>query len=179
MLVLNTLVNQVKFSTENFSKSQENELMERIKIKINPFDLKINQLKQYLIAAKTNDENIKKILLQSKAEIMNNIKERPKPEGLYDFSVYNVNITNELLEVLTNEQFIDYKNYYDLMHPIIENLNTYNNYKYRYGYAKDIFNKARTLKPNSFSEYKDYEDKILIECGCAFDKTIKRELIIR
>lgn len=178
-LVLNKLMNQIRLSTKNFTKNQEIELLIRIKQKINPFELKVKQIKQVLIASKVNDSIIVSEISKMKIENEKNKKEHIKVSGLYEFSVYNISFTNELLEVLTNEQFVDYKRYYDLMHPVVETLTSFNNNKYRYGYAKQILEKEHVLKTNSFTEYKKYADKIILDCGCPFDETIKRELIIR
>lgn len=178
-LVLTKLMSQIRLSTKNFTKNQEVELLTRIKQKINPFELKIKQTKQILIQSKVNDSTIASEISKMKIENKKNKKENIRIAGLYEFSVYNVSFTNELLEVLTNEQFADYKRYYDLMHPVVETLTSFNNNKYRYGYAKQILEKENVLKSNSFTEYKKYADKIILDCGCPFDETIKREAIIR
>lgn len=172
-LVLKTLMNQIRLSTKNFTKNQEAELFRRIKGKINPFELEINQLKETLTVSKISDSIILRIVSEAKNENKISTKPQSKVEGLYEYSIYNVNFTNELLEILTNEQFIDYKNYYDVFHPIVETYNRYYNNKYRYGYSKDILERLGVLKSNNLSEFKDYENKILIDCGCPPDKTIR------
>jgi hypothetical protein len=178
-LVLNTLINQIKLSTKDFTKSQELNLIQRIKQKVNPYILKEKQIKTALIAAKVNDSILVNTLLQSKTEYLKNKKESLEIEGLYEFTIYGISVTNELLEILTNDQFIDYKKYNDLMNPIIETLNSYNNNKHRYQYAKEFLEKTEVLKTNDFKAYNNYVNKIILDCGCPFDETIKREMKIK
>lgn len=178
-LVLNTLINQIRLSTKDFTKSQELKLLERIKQKIDPYSLKEKQLKTALLAGKVNDSIIASTLLLSKIEYQKTKKEYKKPEGVYEFGVYGVSITNELLEILTNRQFVDYKKYNDLMYPIVETLNGYNNNKYRYSYTKDVLEREGIIKTYNFKAYGDYIKKLVEECGCPFDETIKSEVIIR
>lgn len=173
-LVLNTLINQIKLSTKDFTKSQELNLFQRIKQKINPYSLIEKQLKTALIAAKVNDSLMASSLLQSKIEYQKNKKEYVNPKGLYDFTVYGISVTNELLEVLTNDQFIDFKKYNDMMNPVIETFNNYNNNKYRYEYAIYVLKKENVLKYYDYKAYNNYVNKIVKECGCPFDETIKR-----
>ena len=169
-LVLKTLISQIGFATKNLTKTQESKLFEKIKYKINPGLLIQEQLKSKLIAAKVKDSDIQAALAQSKIENNKSSKISTKPEGLYSFSVYNVSVTDELLNILTNEQFVNYKNYIDLWYPIIETQNTYNNNKYRYNYGKDILEKGGLIKERDHAGYADYVSKKIQACGCKDSK---------
>lgn len=173
-LVLKKLINQIKVSTKNFTEGQEIKLLYRIKEKLKPFEsiksqlkttFKENKLSDSIIKASINELNLKE---EKYKNDMSNIT------GLYEYKVYNTSITNELLEVLTNEQFIDYKKYNDIMNPIVETLNPIYNNKYRYNYGKEILEKEGEINKNDNKGFKNYINKILEDCGCPFDKTIKR-----
>lgn len=154
-LVLKSLMNQIRTSTDDFTKNQESQLLRKITKKINPFQFKEKLIKESLIARKVNDSVIKNILLKSRIENQQSLinqKSCEKPEGNYEFKVYGVSINNELLEVLTNNQFISYKMYVDLYLP-----NTNNGDRdFRYGYGKEILIREGIIMPfdtAAFSEY--------------------------
>lgn len=176
-LVIKKFIDWVNQATGGITKSQEFRLIEQIRIKINPvkylFD-KGNNSKikdstfnsQFKIALKENEDLNKKII---------------KFNGNYDLFIYGANITNDLLDVLTNKQFINYKNFTDALYPICDANNVFNSE--RYYYYKDVLEKESFFKstnPNDKSkEFNEYQKKILTECGCPFDETVKREMIIR
>ena len=154
-LVLKSLMNQIRTSTGDFTKNQESQLLRKITKKINSFQFKEKLMKESLIARKVNDSVIKSILLKSRIENQQSLinqKSCEKPEGNYEFKVYGVSINNELLEVLTNNQFISYKKYVDLYLP-----NTNNGDRdFRYGYGKEILIREGIIMPfdtAAFSEY--------------------------
>lgn len=155
-LVLKTLTNQIKFATKDFTIGQELRLIDKVYHKIKPYEAlkKMNQRNDILLLKTKEEEYIKG---------MTNVT------GFYEYKIYGVSITNELLEILTTEQFIDYKKYIDVRKPMIETrLNFYNN-KYRYRYGYEIVEKEGG-KPGNYFEY---SNKILEECGCLYDETVK------
>lgn len=157
-LVLKTLTNQIKFATKDFTTGQELKLIDKVYHKIKPYEAlkKMNQ---------KNESDI--LLLKTKEEEY--IKGMTNVTGFYEYKIYGVSITNELLEILTTEQFIDYKKYIDVRKPMIETrLNFYNN-KYRHRYGYEILEKEGG-KPGNYFEY---SNKILEECGCLYDETVK------
>lgn len=169
-LVIKSLLNQVKSCVKNFTTEQENKLKERIEQKINPYKLLYSQLK----STSLNDTVIKSIVLKDKLEKEEFKNKFFSEDKIYDFILYKTNITNELLEVLTNDQFLDYKNYIDVMYPIIETLNSSNNNKYRFELGKDIIENEKSINIKDLQNSDSYKNKILEDCGCPFDKTIKR-----
>lgn len=157
-LVLNTLIKQIKLATKNLSAGQETRLLNQIKQKINPF------------------ESFKKVKnLNSKDTDLLQTKEREynlgmlNVNGFYEYKIYNVSITNELLQVLTTEQFVNYKNFIDLWKPQVETLlSSYSN-KYRYTYGIEIVKKEGI----KYKHYMYFKDKILEDCGCPYDETVE------
>ncbi|GAA3755117.1 hypothetical protein [Flavobacterium ginsengiterrae] len=141
LLVIKTMINQIGFAVKTLTKEQQEELTIRLNFKINPDKLLEEQLGNTLTAAKVKESDIKIALAQSRAENKKRVKENVKQTGLYSFNIYNVSTTEELIDILTSQQFSDYKNYIDLWYPIIETQNNYNNNKYRYNYGKDILEK--------------------------------------
>ncbi|WP_374505774.1 hypothetical protein [Flavobacterium sp.] len=157
-LVLKTLINQIKFATKDFTTGQELRLKNKVYHKIKPYEAlkKIKQKKESDI-----------LLLKTKEEEY--FKGLTNVTGFYEYKIYGVSITNELLEILTTEQFIDYKKYIDVRKPMIETrLNFYNN-KYRNRYGYEIIEKEGG-KPGNYFEY---SNKILEDCGCFYDETVK------
>lgn len=165
-LVLKTMIDQIKFATKSLTKTQGTRLFERIKQKINPDQLIEKQLRKVLIESKVKESDIQAALVKRKID--NNIATKviDKSDGLYLFNVYKVSVIDELLDILTNKQFIDYKNYIDLLYPIIETQNSYNNNKYRYNYGKDILQKNGMIKEHDPFAFTDYVRKKLHACGC-------------
>lgn len=88
----------------------------------------------------------------------------------YDFRLYNTNLTSDLIDILTNQQFIDYKNYIDTYYPVEYSLNKnflnvkrviYGKEKLtNYGVVSDVKNEK---KLPTFSQY---IIQVLFECGC-------------
>ncbi|MFH6987874.1 hypothetical protein ACHRVW_09025 [Flavobacterium collinsii] len=165
-LVLRTMVGQIKSATKKLTKMQEIKLFEGLKRKINPYGLFEEELRKALISGKVKESDIQ--VAQEKRKIVNSKTAEviDKPEELYLFSVYDVNVTDLLLSILTNQQFIDYKNYIDLLYPIIETQNRYINNKYRYNYGKDILQKKGIIKEHDPSAFTNYVRKKLQDCGC-------------
>lgn len=157
-LVLKTLINQIKFATKDFTTGQGLRLMDHVYHKINPYE-SLKKIKP------KNESDI--YFLKTKEEEY--IKGMTNVTGLYEYKIYGVSITNELLEILTTEQFVDYKKYIDVRKPMIETrLNSYNN-KNRHRYGYEIVEKEGG-KPGNYFEY---SNKILEECGCSFDETVE------
>ncbi len=171
-LVLKTLMNQIKFSTKDFTKGQEVKLTDRIKQKINPFEIIKNQLMIAFKSNKSNDSIIRTNLNELKVKELEFKDAMSNVVGNYEYKIYNVSISNELLEILTNDQFIAYKKYIDLMEPVIETLNTYNNNKYRHGYGKEILIREGIIKPYDTAAFAEYIKQKVKDCGCPFDETI-------
>lgn len=157
-LVVNTLIKQVKLATKGFTTGQETSLLNRVKLKINPYEsLKKDKTSSDsgIAFLKTKEEEYKKGMLNV--------------SGFYEYKIYDVSITNELMEILTNEQFNDYKKYIDLWKPSVETaLSLYNN-KYRYTYGIEIVNKEGI----KYKHYSCFTDKILEDCGCPYDETVE------
>jgi uncharacterized protein involved in tolerance to divalent cations len=171
-LVIKTFINQVKSAVRELSKEQEEKLIERIKFKLNPIE------SLYKLNKKIIDVNTRAFIVKSKEENQAANKKNIKYQGDYDFFIYDINITNDLLTILTNKQFQDYKNYIDIRFPII-NVNDFIRSS-RYEYGREILEKEKIINPkNYYLEYKNYSQKILSDCGCPFDESIKREIIIR
>ena len=145
---------------------QEIKLFEGLKRKINPYGLFEEELRKALISGKVKESDIQVALEKRKLVNSKTAEVIDKPEGLYLFSVYDVNVTDLLLSILTNQQFIDYKNYIDLLYPIIETQNSYINNKYRYNYGKDILQKKGIIKEHDPSAFTNYVRKKLQDCGC-------------
>jgi hypothetical protein len=157
-LVLKTLINQIKLATKDFTSEQESKLINRIKQKINPFEefKKIKSGSESDISfLKTKDEEYKKGVLNV--------------TGFYEYKIYNVSITNELLEILTTQQFTDYKKFIDLWTPPVEIMMLSYNNKYRYTYGKEIVKKEGI----KYKHYMYFTDKILEDCGCPYDETVE------
>ncbi|GIQ60555.1 hypothetical protein Flavo103_36910 [Flavobacterium collinsii] len=165
-LVLRTMVGQIKSATKKLTKMQEIKLFEGLKRKINPYGLFEEELRKALISGKVKESDIQVALEKRKIVNSKTAEVIDKPEGLYLFSVYDVNVTDLLLSILTNQQFIDYKNYIDLLYPIIETQNSYINNKYRYNYGKDILQKKGIIKEHDPSAFTNYVRKKLQDCGC-------------
>ena len=171
-LILRKLIDFVNQATGGISINQENKLLEKIKIKINPIkyitditnkgkikdSLYNNDIKK---AIKENDDANKKVI---------------KIEGNYDFNIYNANIINELLDILTNQQFVNYKNFVDVLFPICETNNVFKTE--RYFISKDLLIEKKFFNAKNLNEeniaFNKYSQKILTDCGCVFDQTIKQ-----
>lgn len=138
MLVLKTLVNQVRLATINFTSGQEKKLIEKIKNKINTYNTKEQEYKNFWL----------------------NIR------GFYEYKVYDASITNELLEILTTEQFNDYKKFIDIRKPVVETLISNYNNKYRYLYIGNKNKEEEKIKLRTVNQ-------VLEECGCPYDETIE------
>jgi len=173
-LVLKTLVNQIRIATKDFSIGQELKLISIIKQKLNPFkEVKKSLTAQFNDSIKNiYDQEIKKMTYE-------NQKNLSKISGNYEYKIYGVSITNELLEIFTNKQFIDYVNYINLLRPAEDSLNVDTNKKYRYDYGIEVLKREAIVKNNSFKELQDYKNKFLEDCGCPFDTSVKREIILR
>ncbi|OAZ04691.1 hypothetical protein [Flavobacterium succinicans] len=178
-LILKKLISQIRVSTKNFSDGQEAKLLYRINEKLKPFENIRNQLKKTFKENRSSDSIIKANIDELNLKEDKYKKDRSNTIGLYEYKVYGSSITNELLEVLTDGQFIDFKKYIDIMNPIVETLNPVYNNKYRYNYGKEILEKENTINKNDNKAFKEFKSKILNDCGCPFDETIKREIIIR
>lgn len=171
-LVLKKMVDWVNLASGGITKEQQNILNKKIKIKIDPISYMENEIsrttnKRFHISQNERKEN---------EEAQKNII---KFNGSYDYSLYGVNITNELLEILTIDQFERYRNYIDVLFPP-DDFRSKNMFQtFRNNYSIIVLRKEGLLKTDSYSEYENFTNKILSECGCPFDETIKRELIIR
>ncbi len=174
-LVLKSLVNEIRNATKDFSKGQELKLVSTIKQKLNPFPF----FKKTPKSQKLNDSIVKIQETEIKKIIDEHQKHLSKVIGNYEFKIYGVSITNELLEIFTNKQLVDYINYNNLMRPALDTLVFQYNRWYRYSYGKEVLIKAGIIKNDSYKEFQNYSNKILEECGCPFDESIKRETIIR
>jgi hypothetical protein len=168
LLVLKTFINQIKQAVGEISKEQEQKLIERIKIKLNPFDFLYKDIK---------DVKIKELILKSKEKSEEAKKKIIRYEGNYDFLIYNVNITDDLLTVLTNKQFQDYKNYNDIRFPVIEVNDIFRSKRYEYG--REILQKEKLINLGDYKNYDKYANKIVSDCGCPFDQTVTREIMIK
>jgi hypothetical protein len=168
ILVLKTFINQVKHAVREISIEQEEKLIKRIKIKLNPFDFLYKDVK---------DLKFKELILKSKEESEDAKKKIIKYEGNYDYFIYGINITDDLLNILTNKQFQDYKNYIDIRFPVIETNDFFRSTRYEYG--REILQKEKLIELNDYKNYDRYVNKILTDCGCPFDGTVKREILIK
>lgn len=176
-LIIKKFVDQIKTATLGFSKDQENKLINRIKDKLNPSEYIYNKF--YKMHDK--DSKLKPSLVKS----IDNISVNPKIttfKGDYEFTIYNINIIQDLLEILTNKQFQDYKNYLDLYFPVVyddDNLLKAERYTYGIETFKKEFNVEVKHKLELQVEYAKYFEKQFGSFDCEFDSTIKRETIIR
>lgn len=168
-IVLNAFMNQIKDACMSFSKTQEKKLLEKIKIKISPFDYLQKTVYK-------NSKQTAELLQKSKEEDQEYRGKIIKLSGSYDFYLYDVNITNELIEVLSNDQFIAYKNYIDIYYPLVETNDVFKSARYQV--AIEALAKAKNIKSKSYNEFQKFSEKILLDCGCPFDETIKRKIII-
>lgn len=163
MLVLKTLVNQVRVATKNFTKGQESKLLERIINKITPF----NWLTKKLISNYSlNEPERKKYLNDLKIKEQEYKNGMLNVRGFYEYKVYDVSITNDLLETLTSEQFNDYKKYIDIRKPVVETLISNYNNKYRHLYIGNKNKEEEKMELKTVNQ-------VLEECGCPYDETIE------
>jgi hypothetical protein len=164
-LVFKTLINQIRVATKGFTTGQELKLLDRIKQKINPFQEAIKHFKSNLKHRISNDS----IISIFKTKEQEYKKQMANIIGFYEYKIYDVSITNELLEILTNEQFNDYKKYIDIWKPFVESvLVSYNN-RHRYSYGVEILVKEGVKNESDIST----KEKILEDCGCPLDLTIE------
>jgi hypothetical protein len=175
-LILKKFIDQIKVATSGFSKSQEVKLIDRIRDKLNPTEYFYNKFSKMY----DTDSKLKASLTKNKKEEVN--QKAMLFKGNYNFYVYEINIIQDLLEILTDKQFQDYKNYIDLYFPIVyddDNLLTTE----RYTYGIETFKKEMKIKvKNNYTlkeEYNKYVEKNFIMNDCPLDKSIKREVIIR
>lgn len=172
VLVLRKMVEWVSIVSGGLTKEQGDRLNKRIKIKIDPISYMEDEIR------KTTNKPFH-ISQNERKENHEAIKKVVKFSGAYDYLLYDVNITNELLEILTMDQFEKYKNYIDALFPI-DDLGSKNMFRtFRNNYSIIFLRKEGLLKTDSSNEYQNLTNKILLECGCPFDETVKRELIIR
>lgn len=153
-LILNTFINQIKIAVKDISKSQESQLRKRLNIKINPYD--------YYLKGKITDS----IINELKEKNTEYHKNKLKIQGEYDFMLYGENITNELLSVLTEKQFLLYKNYIDTVYPLIETNTTNPLNSKRFHFTHYLLVKKKIIRENSFGDYNSYVKNILSKCGC-------------
>ena len=174
-IILKSLINEIKSVAKDFSSGQELKLMNAIKSKINPFE----QVKKMLKKQKLNDSiaKINELELEKMNEELK--KSFSKIVGIYEFKIYGVSITNELLEVLTTKQLVDYINFNNLYRPTLDTQVLKYNKIYRYSYGKEVLSKEGIIKNDNAKEFQNYSNKMLEDCGCPFDESIKREVIIR
>ncbi|WP_347053575.1 hypothetical protein [Flavobacterium olei] len=171
-LVIKKMAEWVNLASGGITKEQESNLIRRIKNKIDPLT--------YLegVMSKATD-NKYRISANERIEYNEAEKKVIKFTGAYDYLIYGANITNELIDVLTVKQFENYKNYVDIYFPA-ENQDAKNIFKtFRSNYSIAVLRKDGFLKTDSYGDYENFANKILSECGCPFDSTVKRELIIR
>ncbi|MFH6987871.1 hypothetical protein ACHRVW_09010 [Flavobacterium collinsii] len=174
-LILKKYINQIKLATSGLSKEQEIKLTDRIKSKLHPTEY-FNS-KYYKIHG--TDLELKSSLNQNKKGYMNHTDMLLR--GDYNFYVYGIDVTQDLLEILTDKQFLDYKNYNDLFFPIVDDDNLLITERYSFGI--EVFKREVDLRLKSKvqlqREYNKYFEKEFGPFDCPFDETIKRELIIR
>lgn len=163
-LVLKTLINQIKEATITLTTEQEKQLTHRIKSKLNPIEyLHKGQLTEWKKDSTFNNLYNKSKLEQKRCE---NIL--TKITGHYDFMIYNVSINNELLEVLSNKQFQDYKNYIDIRFPIINPQVLF--FSDRYTYGLEVLLKEKIILKDDVISFENFTNKIIEECGCPIDE---------
>ncbi len=165
-LVIKTFMNQIKLATLSFTEEQETKLGNMIRVKINPFLFLQNKMGKF-----SNEKNAKDLIEKSKKENEEALNKVIKFKGDYDFSIYGVSVLNELLEVLSNKQFQDYKDFQDIYFPIVELNNPFSST--RYSYAMEV------LEREGYKDYNNYVENILNQCGCPYDESIKREIKFR
>jgi hypothetical protein len=156
VLIINSFINQVRHATNTLEKNQEIELRKRISAKINPYN--------YFFKDNLNDSTKTKIIAQLKKENMEAKKKMLNLYGKYDFLLLGSNITNELLEVLTEKQFIDYKNYIDIVYPTIETSNFFK--PSRYNFSITLLENEKKINQNDNGSFNAYVKKLLSNCGC-------------
>ncbi len=169
IFILKKLASQIKAAVIDFTPGQELILIEKIQNKLNPLIYKQKLMQEQLKQFNVSDTLISSVKLQDKLEKNNEKQIKPNIEGINEFKVYDISITNELLEVLTSDQFIKYKNYIDLFNPVVETLNQFNNNKYRYGYGKDILEREGIIKLYDSKSYGNYIKNIVKENDCNLD----------
>jgi hypothetical protein len=175
-LILKKFIDQIKVATTGFSKGQEIKLIQRIKDKLNPTEYFYNKYYKVFDA----DSKLKESLFKNKKEEVS-----PKAilfKGDYNFYIYEINIIQDLLEILTDKQFQDYKNYIDLYYPIVYDDNNLLTTE-RYTYGIEVFKKELNLKVKNRvelqKEYGKYFEKEFGPFDCPLDKSTKPEVIIR
>lgn len=175
-LILKKLIDQIKAATSGFSKSQEVKLIGRIRDKLNPTEYFYNKFSKMY----DTDSKLKASLTKNKKE---EVTEKTMLfKGNYNFYIYEINIVQDLLEILTDKQFQDYKNYIDLFFPIVyDDDNLFITERYAYGI--ETFKKEMKIKvKNNYKlkeEYNKYVEKNFIIYDCPLDKSIKPKIIIR
>lgn len=156
VLTINAFINQVRHATNTLEKNQEIELRKRITAKINPYN--------YFFKDNLNDSTKTKIIEQLKKENVEAKKKMVNLYGQYDFLLFGNNITNELLEVLTEKQFIDYKNYIDVVYPTIETNNFFKSS--RYNFSITLLENEKKINRDDNGSFNAYVKKLLSNCGC-------------
>lgn len=175
-LVLKKMIDWVNQATGGITKGQEYKLTEQIKIKIDP----VKYMGEIAGRGKIKDSIFNNMIKKAQKENEDANKKVIKFIGDYDFSIYDVNVTNELAAILTNQQFINYKNFVDIMYPISETSSLFRGK--RYYIFDEVLERQKffnTKNPNEENvKFKEYFQKILTECGCPFDTSVKREIKI-
>lgn len=166
-LVLKTLINQIKEVCLSFTTEQENQLTHRIKSKLNPLEY----LHKGNISEWKKDSTFNNFLNKSKLEQKRYEETKTKVTGHYDFIIYNVNINNELLTILTNKQFQDYKNYIDIRFPIINPKNLFSADRYTFG--AEILVKEKIILKDDVISFENFTNQIIADCGCPIDESKK------
>ncbi len=179
-LILKIFINQLKHAVTDVTDEQIERFINIISFKNNPLeamyknhisDVKLDEL----IEISKKEVAIAKLKIQEANKTIGNL-------GPYscEFYVNQINITSDLIEILSNNQFQEYKNYFDSRYPIIETNNKL--YTERGDYCKYLvienIDKTKSRNENSI-EFKKNTNKMLEDCGCPFDESIKREAIIR
>ena len=166
-LVLKTLINQIKEASISFTTEQEIQLTSRIKNKLNP----IEYIHKGSISEWKKDSTFNNFLNKTKLEQKRCDNILTKLNGYYDFMVYNVNINNELLAVLSNRQFQDYKNYIDIRFPIINPQILFSSERYTYG--TEVLLKEKIILKNDVISFENFTNQIVEKCGCPIDESKK------
>lgn len=168
-LVFNKFITQLNFATKGITINQEKQIRNIIDFHFYP-----NKYWQNIFSEQGSNISNNNELKSKIQDAFQKDKEKLKSTELNyrfpGFTIYNVNFTNYLLEILSEKQFNDYKNYLDIHFPqeIHSNSNFTNIKRMIYGKGKLINDGviSDTKNEKNLPTFNQYVTQLLSECGC-------------
>lgn len=152
LLILNVFISQVNLSIGGLDKIREKLLRDRIINKIDPF---LKLLKEGKISKDSYIEYKKSIKQDNiKTDNFNNS---------YNLTIYGIDIMDDLLFVLTKQEFVKYLDYIDTFQPLIHDKIK----DKRIIYGIDILEKSGLIDSKDPKSFYNYIHKIIQENGCS------------